>query len=174
VKKVPKSLVIVYTGHGKGKTTAALGLLFRALGRGWKAAVVQFVKGAWRTGEQAFAKKAGLDYFMLGRGFTWESEDLSLDAGAARAAWNKARELLLDGRYDVVVLDEITYAFHFKWLEVEDVLKTLKKRAAKTSVVLTGRDAPSELTDFADLVTEMRPVKHPYDKGIPARAGIDF
>lgn len=175
MKKPKPSLVIVYTGNGKGKTTAALGLAFRALGRGFKVAVVQFIKGAWRTGERAMAAKTpGLEFHTMGLGFTWESRDIRQDAAAARAAWGKAKSLIAAGRHDVVILDEITYTFHHKFLPLSDVLSALKKRPRRVSVVLTGRKAPLALVRSADLVTEMRPVKHPFQKGHAAKPGIDF
>ncbi|MBI4396664.1 MAG: cob(I)yrinic acid a,c-diamide adenosyltransferase [Elusimicrobia bacterium] len=175
MKKPLDSLVIVYTGNGKGKTTAALGLAFRALGRGLKVAVVQFIKGDWRTGEGDMAKKIpGIEFHTMGLGFTWESQDLRRDAKAAQAAWKKARELIIAGRHDVVILDEITYAFQEKFLGLKDVLETLKSRPAKINVVVTGRDAPPSLIRAADLVTEMRLVKHPFLKGHAAKPGIDF
>ncbi len=175
MKKPKDSLVIVYTGNGKGKTTAALGLAFRALGRGLKVAVVQFIKGDWRTGERDMAAKTpGMEFHTLGLGFTWESHDLQEDARAAQAAWERARSLVAAGKHDVVILDEITYAFHHKFLRLKDVLAALKARPRRVSVVLTGRDAPAALVKAADLATEMRLVKHPYEKGFSAKPGIDF
>lgn len=175
MKKPPPSLLIVYTGDGKGKTTAALGLALRAIGRERRVAVVQFIKGNWRTGEKLFAEKtSALEFHTMGLGFTWESDDLRQDARAAVGAWAKARELILAGRHDVVILDEITYAFHYKFLRLPEVLSVLKRRPARVSVVLTGRDAPKALIRAADLATEMRMVKHPFQKGFSAKEGIDF
>ena len=173
--KANKGLLLVYTGNGKGKTTAALGLVFRALGRGKRVAIVQFIKGKWKTGERLFAEQQKeLLFFTMGRGFTWESEDLALDSDAAKQAWQKARELILSGERDVVVLDEITYAINFKFIDGEDVLAALRERPDHVSVVVTGRDAPEPIVALADLVTEMRQVKHPYEQGVPAQPGIDF
>src|SRR5262249_49701810 len=157
-KERPKrGLVVVYTGHGKGKTTAALGIVFRALGRNMKVGVVQFIKGKWKTGERLFAETLpNLDFRVMGRGFTWESDDLSNDKAAALAAWEAARDLVTGGAHDVVVLDEITYAFHYGFVPLEDVLTALRARPPHVHVVLTGRNAPEELVALADLVTEMK------------------
>lgn len=170
-----QGLVVVYTGHGKGKTTAALGIVFRALGRGMRVAVVQFIKGKWKTGERVFAEKLeGLEFHVMGRGFTWESDDLSRDKGGAVAAWELARGFIESGERDVVVLDEITYALHYGFLSLDDVLASLRARPPHVHVVITGRNAPDPMLDMADLVTEMKAVKHPYERGVPAQLGIDF
>jgi cob(I)alamin adenosyltransferase len=173
--KESKGLLLVYTGNGKGKTTAALGLVFRALGRGKRVAIVQFIKGKWKTGERLFAEKQPeLLFFTMGRGFTWESEDLALDSHAAQEAWLKARELIMGGERDIVVLDEITYAVNYGFIDGADVLAAFRARPEHVSVVVTGRDAPEPIVALADLVTEMTQIKHPYEKGVPAMAGIDF
>jgi cob(I)alamin adenosyltransferase len=170
-----RGLLLVYTGHGKGKTTAALGLVFRALGRGLRVAVVQFIKGKWKTGERTFAETIpGLTFLVMGRGFTWESDDLSRDRGAARAAWATACELIAGGEHDLIVLDELTYAIHYSFLDGEEVIAALRDRPAHVHVAVTGRNAPDELIALADLVTEMRAVKHPFAQGVPAQPGIDF
>jgi cob(I)alamin adenosyltransferase len=169
-----RGLLVVYTGEGKGKTTAALGMIFRALGRDKKVAAVQFIKGKWKTGERMFAEKQGLDFFTMGEGFTWESEDLNIDKKAAQSAWEKAKSLINSGVYFLVVLDEITYTVHHDFLRLEDIMLTLKNRPANLTVVLTGRGAPKELVEMADLVTEMKKVKHPFDQGVPAKPGVDF
>jgi cob(I)alamin adenosyltransferase len=170
-----RGLFIVYTGHGKGKTTAALGLVFRALGRGMRVAVVQFIKGKWKTGERAFAEGLpGLEFHVMGLGFTWESDDLSRDGAAAAAAWARAREFLESGERDVVVLDELTYAFHYGFVDLDEVIAAVRARPPQVHVVVTGRDAPQALVDAADLVTEMRPIKHPFEQGIEAQIGVDF
>ncbi len=170
---------MVYTGHGKGKTTAAFGLVFRALGHGWKPAIVQFIKGKWKTGERTFAeslpaRNIDLTIFVMGLGFTWESDDISRDRRAAQEAWQTAAALIASGEHEVVVLDEITYCFHYGFLELQSVLEALRTRPSHVHVVVTGRDAPQELIEMAELVTEMRPVKHPYEQGIPAQVGVDF
>jgi cob(I)alamin adenosyltransferase len=171
----PKGLVLVYTGDGKGKTTAALGLVFRALGRGLRVAVVQFIKGKWKTGERLFAETIpGLTFQVMGRGFTWESDDLSRDAAAAAAAWGEAAALIRAGGHDVVVLDELTYAINYGFVALGEILATLEARPAHVHVVVTGRNAPAGLVEAADLVTEMKSVKHPFDKGRKAQIGVDF
>jgi precorrin-4/cobalt-precorrin-4 C11-methyltransferase len=174
-KPARKGQLLVYTGHGKGKTTAALGLVFRALGRGLRVLVVQFIKGKWKTGERLFAENVpGLTFLVMGRGFTWESDDISRDRRAACEAWRTARDSILKGDHDVVVLDELTYAINYGFLEIGEVLASFRERPERVHVVVTGRNAPNELLEAADLVTEMRPVKHPFERGIPAQPGIDF
>ena len=172
-KETP-SLVMVYTGNGKGKTTAALGMIFRALGRGWKIAVVQFIKGR-DTGEFQFAETLpDVTWHIMGLGFTWESGDLNKDKKAAQEAWDQADAHIKSGEHNIVILDEITYAINYEFISLNDVLDTLKNRPKNVHVVVTGRDAPAEIVEMADLVTEMTPIKHPFDKGIPAQAGLDF
>jgi cob(I)alamin adenosyltransferase len=168
-------MLIVYTGHGKGKTTAALGLVFRALGRGLKVAVVQFIKGKWKTGERRFAETLPqLRFLVMGLGFTWESDDLSRDRAAARAAWDAARAEILSGERQLVVLDELTYAIHYGFVALDEVLGVVTSRPAGVHVVITGRDAPEELLAAADLVTEMTLRKHPFQAGRKASPGVDF
>lgn len=170
-----KGLVIVHTGDGKGKTTAALGLLLRAWGQGLRVVMFQFIKaksGNW--GESRAARKMGVEVVPLGSGFTWTSTDLERDRALAHEGWDLCRAAIESGDYDVVVLDELTYCFTFRWLEVEEVLTILRQRPEGQHVVITGRDAAQELIDFADLVTEMRAIKHPYDAGIKAQKGIEF
>jgi cob(I)alamin adenosyltransferase len=167
--------LMVYTGSGKGKTTAALGLVFRALGRGLRVAVVQFIKGRWKTGERSFAETIpALTFLVMGCGFTWESDDLSRDRGAAAKAWATAKALIAAGEHEIVVLDELTYALHFDFVALDDVLGALRVRPPAVHVVVTGRNAPEALIAEADLVTEMRSVKHPFEQGARARPGIDF
>jgi len=167
--------LLLYTGNGKGKTTAALGLVFRALGRGLRVAVVQFIKGRWKTGERLFAETiTGLTFLVMGHGFTWESDDLSDDRRAARDAWATAQALIQAGEHAVVVLDELTYAIHYGFVPVEEVVATLRERPRDMHVVVTGRHAPPELIAAADLVTEMRSLKHPFDRGMTAQPGIDY
>lgn len=174
-----RGLLLVYTGHGKGKTTAALGLVFRALGRGLRVAVVQFIKGKWKTGERTYAEGVAavdprLTFLVMGRGFTWESDDLSRDRNAARAAWTTAASMIASGEHAIVVLDELTYAIHYGFLSLDEVLAAFRDRPAHVHVVVTGRNAPDELVALADLVTEMRAVKHPFEQGLPAQPGVDF
>ena len=174
-ERAGRGLLLVYTGHGKGKTTAALGLVFRALGRGMKVAVVQFIKGKWKTGERKFAATVpGLTFLVMGEGFTWESDDLSRDKAAAEKAWGTAGELIASGEHAVVVLDEITYAINYGFVQVDAVLQTLAQRPAHVHVVVTGRNAPEAIVAAADLVTEMRSLRHPFERGIAAQPGVDF
>lgn len=168
-------LLVVYTGHGKGKTTAALGMVFRALGRGLRVTVVQFIKGKWKTGERVFAESLPqLRFLVMGLGFTWESDDISRDKAAARAAWVEAAREISSGQRELVVLDELTYAFHYGFLELGEVLEALRSRPPGVNVVITGRDAPEALIELADLVTEMKLVKHPFQRGEKARIGVDY
>ncbi|TGL69613.1 cob(I)yrinic acid a,c-diamide adenosyltransferase [Leptospira kmetyi] len=173
--KETRGLVIVNTGNGKGKTTAALGIVFRALGRGMKCGVVQFLKGKWETGERKFAKTIPeLDFHVMGLGFTWDSDDLDKDKQAAKEAWARSANMILAGHHNIIILDEITYAFHYGWLAPEEVLQTLKQRPAHVHVVITGRNCPELILDYADLVSVIEVKKHPYQSGIPAQKGIDF
>jgi cob(I)alamin adenosyltransferase len=169
------STVIVNTGDGKGKSTAAFGVVMRAVARGWKVAVVQFLKsGEWRVGEQATAEQLGVDWWAIGEGFTWDSENLSEDEAKARAAWAHAVAVISAGDHRLVVLDEITYPMTWGWIDTDEVVETIRARPSKVNVIATGRDAPPALLDVADTVTEMRKVKHTYDSGIVAKKGIDY
>ena len=170
-----QGLVIVNTGNGKGKTTAALGVLLRAAGQGLRVAMFQFIKaksGNW--GESRAARKLGVEIIPLGSGFSWTSDDLERDRALAREGWQQCRAAIESGEYDVVILDEITYCFTFNWLDLDEVLEVLRRRPEGQHVILTGREAPQELIEFADLVTEMREIKHPYAAGIRAQKGIEF
>lgn len=171
-----KGLFIIYTGQGKGKTTAALGLSLRALGHGHRVSFIQFIKGSWKYGEmEAVARFADLlDFHVMGRGFTWNSDDLRKDAEAALRGWELARKVLAEGRHRLVVLDELTYLIRYKMLTEEDVLAVLDRRAPATHVVITGRGAGEGLIQAADLVTELQEVKHPYASGVKAQQGIEF
>ena len=170
-----RSLLVVYTGDGKGKSTAAFGAVLRAVGAGWRVAVVQFLKsGAWKVGEEVAGRDLGVTWEAIGEGFTWESQDLSEDTARARAAWARAADLIAGGEHRLVVLDEITYALSWGWLDVDEVLAVLRDRPGDVSVIATGRDAPQALVDAADTVTEMRKVKHAYDRGVLALKGLDF
>jgi cob(I)alamin adenosyltransferase len=169
------SLVIVNTGDGKGKSTAAFGTVLRALAREWRVAVVQFLKsGEWRVGEEKIARELGVDWLAMGEGFTWDSDDLTEDEAVARAAWEHAAEIIRRGEHKLVVLDEITYPMNWGWIDSNAVVEAIRDRPADVSVIATGRDAPAELIDVADTVTEMRKVKHAFDAGIIAKKGIDF
>lgn len=169
-------LVLVHTGHGKGKSTAALGLLLRGWGRGMTVGMFQFIKSAANPyGEHRAAEAMGVVIEPLGDGFTWLSENLAADRALAEAGWARCAAALASGRYDILILDEITYPLNYGWLDLETVLAALRARPAGTHVVLTGRDAPEGLVAFADLVTEMRLVKHPYtDQGIGAQPGLEL
>ncbi|MES0825648.1 cob(I)yrinic acid a,c-diamide adenosyltransferase [Ruegeria sp. SCP11] len=170
-----RGLVLINTGKGKGKSSAAFGVVIRALGWGQKVAVVQFIKGKWKTGERRFFEERDLvTWHTMGEGFTWDTQDRQRDIAAANAAFDKARALMSSGDYDLVVLDEINIALRYEYLSVEQVIDGLKGRSEKTSVFLTGRDAPQALRDYADLVTEMTEEKHPFQAGIKAQRGVDF
>ena len=174
-EKPARGLLIVYTGQGKGKTTAALGTAFRALGWGQSVAFVQFIKGKWKTGERLFAEGLPrLTFLVMGLGFTWESDDISRDKQAARQAWDKSKELLAAGAHALVVLDELTYVINYGFVPLDEILEALKSRPPHVHVIVTGRKAPDALLALADLVSEMIPVKHPYQQGVPAQRGIDF
>jgi cob(I)alamin adenosyltransferase len=169
------SLVLVNTGDGKGKSTAAFGTVMRAIARGWKVGVIQFLKsGEWSVGEEKVARDLGVDWWALGDGFTWDSEDMSQSRAIAYEAWSKAREVIASGEYQLVVLDEITYPINWGWIPVDEVLKTIRNRPEKVSIIITGRDAPKQIVELADTVTEMRKVKHAFDAGIAAKRGIDY
>lgn len=170
-----RGLVLINTGKGKGKSSAAFGVVIRALGWGQKVGVVQFIKGKWKTGERRFFEERDLvTWHTMGEGFTWDTQDRERDIAAANAAFDKARALMSSGDYDLVVLDEINIALRYEYLSVEQVIDGLKERSDKTSVFLTGRDAPQALRDYADLVTEMTEEKHPFQAGIKAQRGVDF
>jgi cob(I)alamin adenosyltransferase len=173
--KTASSLVIVNTGDGKGKSTAAFGVILRALARDWRVGVVQFLKsGEWRVGEEQMAVRLGVDWWALGEGFTWDSENLSEDEAVAREAWAQAAKLINAGEHRLVVLDEITYPMTWGWIDPAEVVRVITERPAKVNIVATGRDAPAALIEIADTVTEMRNIKHAYDRGIVAKKGIDY
>ncbi|HEX2577112.1 MAG TPA: cob(I)yrinic acid a,c-diamide adenosyltransferase [Aquihabitans sp.] len=168
-------LLLVNTGHGKGKSSAAFGVMGRGAMRGWRVGVVQFVKGGkWKTGERKLADQLGITWHTLGDGFTWESTDLDETAAKGRHAWEVAAGMLASGDYDLLILDEATYAMKYGWVPVADVVAGLQDRSRRTNVVLTGRDCPQEVIDIADTVTEMVKVKHAYERGIKARKGIEY
>ena len=175
-KKSRKGLVILNTGNGKGKTTAALGLLMRSWGQDLRVVMLQFLKAkTGRWGEIRAAQRMGVEIIPLGKGFTWMSENIEQDRALAQECWQQCREKIESNLYDVVIMDEITYPLKYQWLELEEVLTTLRNRNPQMHIVITGRDAPEALIDFADLVTEMREIKHPYKtQGIRAQKGIEF
>ncbi len=169
------SLLLVHTGDGKGKSTAAFGTALRAVARGWNVAVVQLLKsGEWKVGEEKVGRALGIDWFVAGDGFTWESTDMDETQAKAVAGWNFARDLIAAGAHQLVILDEATYAMTWGWIDTDEVVATLRDRPPHVTVIVTGRDAPDALIDAADTVTEMRKVKHAFDAGISARRGIDF
>ena len=173
--KTAKSLVLVNTGDGKGKSSAAFGTMLRAISRGWKVGVVQFLKsGDWKVGEEEVGRKLGVDWWALGDGFTWDSDNLDESTAIAQEAWRSAKALINSGDYQLIILDEVTYPMNWKWIDTSDVLATLAGRPEKCSVILTGRDAPAELIAVADTVTEMVKTKHAYDSGIVAKRGLDY
>ncbi|MCQ3813248.1 MAG: cob(I)yrinic acid a,c-diamide adenosyltransferase [Acidimicrobiia bacterium] len=173
--RLAKSLILLNTGDGKGKSTAAFGVALRARARQWPVAVIQFLKSAdWVTGEALMAEPLGIDFWSLGEGFTWDSDDLSKDEAEAQEAWRHGKELVDSGRYRLVLFDEITYPLNWGWIDASEVAATFKNRPAEVSLVLTGRDAPPWLIDLADTVTDMSKVKHAYDLGITAKKGIDY
>jgi cob(I)alamin adenosyltransferase len=170
-----KGLLIVHTGPGKGKSTAAFGLVLRALGHGWNVGVVQFVKGAWDTGERRILERFdGVSWHTMGEGFTWETQDRVRDVAAATRAWDKARELMADASIRLIVLDELSIALRYDYLPLADVIATLRDRRSDLNVVVTGRNAKPELIEIADLVTEMSLIKHHFAAGVRAQAGIEF
>jgi cob(I)alamin adenosyltransferase len=171
-----ESLVLVNTGDGKGKSTAAFGTVVRAVARGWRVGVVQFLKsGRWHVGEEAVCRdRLGVDWFAIGEGFTWESADLSEDEAVAQAAWAHARALLAAGEHRLVVLDEITYPMQWGWISTDEVVAAIAQRPPAVNVVCTGRGAPDALLEVADTATEMVKLKHVYDTGVRAKKGIDY
>ena len=177
-KSGEKGLIIVHTGAGKGKSSSAFGMIVRCVAHGFPCAVVQFIKGAWDTGERRiFTTHFGdlCQFHAMGEGFTWETRDRARDIAAARAGWEKAKELIVDPSLHMVVLDEINIALRYDYLDINDVVEFLKtSKPPLTHVVLTGRNAKQELIDAADLVTEMTLVKHPFRSGIKAQPGVEF
>ena len=173
--RINKGLVIVNTGNGKGKTTAAMGTLLRSWGRGLRVIMLQFIKHSTANfGEQRAALKMDVEMRAMGDGFTWRSQDLEQTADLAVAHWQDCKKVIASGEYDLVVLDEFTYPMHYGWIAVEEVIEVLKGRPDMQHVIITGRHAPEALVEYADLVTEMQVVKHPYQQGIKAQPGIEF
>lgn len=175
-KTIEKGLLMVHTGKGKGKSTAAMGLAARAVGNGMKVGIVQFVKGVWETGERKV-----LEHFpdrcvmrAMGEGFTWETQDRERDLAAARSAWNAAKEMIADPSFDLVILDELNIVLRYDNLPLDEVLDALKNKREMLHVVVTGRNAKDELIEAADLVTEMTQIKHPFRSGVKAQKGIEF
>ena len=175
-KTIEKGLLIVHTGKGKGKSTAAWGLMLRALGRGWRIGVVQFGKGAWETGERAAIAKFGdqVQWHTLGEGFTWETQDRARDVAAAEKAWEQAKKLMADPSIRLLILDELNISLRYDHLDIAKVVAALQARRPDLHVVVTGRNAKPELIEAADLVTDMTPVKHHFAAGVKAQEGIEY
>ncbi len=175
-KTIEKGILLVHTGPGKGKSTAAFGLALRALGHGWRVGVVQFVKGAWETGEKSAFQRFGdqMSWHTMGEGFTWETQDKARDISAARRAFDKAEELMADPSIRLLILDELNIALRYDYLPLNEVLSVLAARRADLNVVVTGRNAKPEMIALADGVTEMGAVKHHFASGVKAQAGIEF
>jgi cob(I)alamin adenosyltransferase len=169
------SLVVVNTGNGKGKSSAAFGVMLRALALDWKVAVLQFVKsGDWKVGEEKMGRRLGVEWHSFGDGFTWDSENLDDDKQHARTGWAAAKALIESGAHQLVILDEITYLCTWGWIDTDEVVSTIRARPQHVNVVITGRDAPEAIIDVADTVTEMTEIKHAYQQGIRAKRGIDY
>ncbi len=169
------SLLVVNTGNGKGKSSAAFGVMVRGVARGWKVAVLQFVKsGDWKVGEETVGHQLGVDWRSLGGGFTWDSDNLEHDKALAAEGWAIARAVVQAGDHSLVILDELTYLMNWGWIDADDVIAVLRDRPAHVNVIVTGRDASEALIAIADTVTEMREIKHAYNAGIRAKRGIDY
>ena len=170
-----KSLLVVNTGNGKGKSSAAFGVMVRGVARGWKVAVLQFIKsGDWKVGEESIGRQLGVHWQALGHGFTWDSANLEQDRAFARESWATARAVIESGEHDLVLLDELTYLMNWEWIDAIEVLSVLRDRPPHVNIIVTGRDASEALCELADTVTEMREVKHAYNAGIRAKRGIDY
>jgi cob(I)alamin adenosyltransferase len=169
------SVVIVNTGDGKGKSSSAFGVMIRSVARGWRVAVVQLVKsGEWNVGEEKIGRQLGVDWWTIGEGFTWESTDLQRDEAVAREAWAQAKAIIRAGEHRLVILDEVTYPMTWGWIDTDDVVETIRSRPEHVNIVATGRGAPQALIDVADTVTEMKMVKHAFERGITAMKGIEY
>ena len=175
-KTEERGLLIVHTGKGKGKSTAAFGMVFRAIGHGFKVGVVQFVKGAWGTGERDILENYPelVTIKAMGEGFTWDTQDRQRDIAAARAAWEMAKEMIADPSYKMVLLDELNIVLRYEYLPIGEVIEVLRNKPRDLHVIVTGRNARDELIELADRVTEMTEIKHPFRSGVKAQAGIEF
>lgn len=170
-----RGVILVHTGNGKGKSSAAFGMIARALGHGMRVGVVQFIKGSFATGEETFFRRfPEVEYHVMGEGYTWDTQDRERDVAKAQAAWQVAHDMLRNPAMQLVVLDEINIALKLRYIEIGQVLDALRNRPAMQHVILTGRGAPDALIETADTVTEMRPIKHAFDAGIQAQSGIEF
>jgi cob(I)alamin adenosyltransferase len=175
-KTIERGLLIVHTGKGKGKSTAAFGMVFRHVGHGMRAGVIQFVKGSWGTGERTVLEKFPelVTIKAMGEGFTWETQDINRDIAHARAGWEEAKRMIADPSYRMVLLDELNIVLRYDYLPLQEVLDVLKNKPTDKHIVITGRNAKEELIEIADLVTEMELIKHPFRSGVKAQAGIEF
>ena len=169
-----RGIVMVFTGNGKGKTTAAFGTATRAVGHGKKVGVIQFIKGTWPNGERNLLEPHGVECQVMATGFTWNTQDRDSDTAACLAVWEHARRMLADDQLDLVLLDELTYMVAYDYLPLESVLSALRERPAHQSVIITGRGCHRDIIELADTVSELRPVKHAFDAGIKAQMGIDY
>ena len=169
-----KGILIVFTGNGKGKSTAAFGTATRAVGHGKTVGVAQFIKGQWDNGEYNTMHPLGVEFHIMGTGFTWETQNRESDIAAALAVWAESKRMLADAHYDLVVLDELTYMLAYHYLDTDEVIAAIRERPAQQSVIVTGRGCHAQLLELADTVSELRPVKHAFDSGIQAQAGIDW
>ena len=170
-----RSLVLVNTGNGKGKSSAAFGVMLRSIAAGWNVAVCQFIKsGDWKVGEEKVGRELGVEWHSFGDGFTWDSDDLDHDIALAREGWTTAKAIIAAGEHRLVLLDELTYLCSWGWIDEQDVIATIAERPDHVNVIITGRDASPALIDLADTVTEMTEVKHAYQQGIRAKRGIDY
>ena len=175
-KTIERGLLIVHTGKGKGKSTAAFGMVFRCIGHGMRSGVIQFIKGAWDTGERTVLENYSdlVTIKAAGEGFTWETQDRARDVAHARDGWEQAKKMIADPSYKMVLLDELNIVLRYDYLPMEEVLEVLRSRPADKHIVITGRNARDELIEIADLVTEMEQVKHPFRSGVKAQAGVEF
>ncbi len=169
-----RGIVIVFTGNGKGKTTAAFGTATRAVGHGKKVAAVQFIKGTWPNGERNLLEQHGVEFQVMATGFTWETQNRESDTDACLQVWQHAKRMLADASLDMVLLDELTYMVAYDYLPLDEVLSALEHRPAHQTVIITGRGCHRDILEFADTVSELRPVKHAFEAGIKAQIGIDY
>ena len=169
-----QGIFMVITGNGKGKSTAGFGTVLRAVGHGQKASVVQFVKGQWPCGERNVLEKLGVEFCVMGTGFTWNTQDKELDTKAAQSAWQEAKKMLADESQDIVLLDELTYMVSYHYIDVEEVVQAIKNRPPMQHVIITGRACHRALLDIADTISEVKPTRHAFENGVKARIGFDY
>jgi len=172
--KTRRGVIIYLYGNGKGKSSSAFGTLARSVGHGKKGAVVQFIKGKWKTGEQAIFRQLGVKHLVMGTGFTWDTQDREKDIAAAETVWNEAAPLFRDPAYDIIILDEITYMFKYGYLSAAEVSEVLLARPEKQNVIVTGRDTIPELLEIADTISEVKEIRHAFHHGVKAQKGIEF